>query len=312
MNSLISVIIPIYNVEEYLVRCVNSILNQTYDNMEIILVDDGSPDNSGKIADELAERDNRIIVYHKKNGGLSDARNFGVSKANGEYITFIDSDDYVADDYVEYLYSLIRENNADISVCAFSPTSIESFTFECDNSLENIIVTGLKACELLLGSMYIELVTAWGKMYRKELVHKYPFPFGRKHEDEATTAKYYYDSKTVAIGKQVKYAYFQNPNGIMSIIKKKDEKNIDAIWARKYRADFFEKENNIFLAKLAWKKYYNYLFDETLKLDNCCRSEILEKRIGRHLKFQTKILLLLYTGSYPIFAFVWEKYHKNL
>ena len=103
MKPLISVILPIYNVAQFLPRCIESVCSQTYDNLEIILVDDGSPDDCGDICDKYAEKDNRIVVVHKQNGGLSDARNKGAEIANGEYITFIDSDDYVTDTYVEYL-----------------------------------------------------------------------------------------------------------------------------------------------------------------------------------------------------------------
>lgn len=106
LQPLISVIVPCYNVEEYLPKCIESILNQTYRNLEILLVDDGSPDNCGRICDEYAAKDSRIRIIHKKNGGLSDARNAALDVMTGEYVTFIDSDDYVSDDYVEYLYPL--------------------------------------------------------------------------------------------------------------------------------------------------------------------------------------------------------------
>lgn len=112
MNPLISVIVPIYNVEKYLARCVDSIVNQTYKDFELILVDDGSPDNSGKICDEYAKKDSRIKVVHKKNGGLSDARNAGMAVATGEYISFIDSDDYVSDDFFECLLDVMNKKTA--------------------------------------------------------------------------------------------------------------------------------------------------------------------------------------------------------
>ena len=108
LQPLISVIVPCYNVEEYLPKCIESILNQTYRNLEILLVDDGSPDNCGRICDEYAAKDSRIRIIHKKNGGLSDARNAALDVMTGEYVTFIDSDDYVSDDYVEYLYKIIK------------------------------------------------------------------------------------------------------------------------------------------------------------------------------------------------------------
>ena len=117
MKPLISVILPIYNVAQFLPRCIESVCSQTYDNLEIILVDDGSPDDCGDICDKYAEKDNRIVVVHKQNGGLSDARNKGAEIANGEYITFIDSDDYVTDTYVEYLYSLIEKYHTRMSLC---------------------------------------------------------------------------------------------------------------------------------------------------------------------------------------------------
>ena len=117
MEPKISIIVPVYNVEQYLERCVESLINQTYKNIEIILVDDGATDNSGQLCDELAQRDPRIVVYHKVNGGLSDARNYGIDKASGDYIGFIDSDDFIDDDMYEVLLSNILEYNAFISFC---------------------------------------------------------------------------------------------------------------------------------------------------------------------------------------------------
>lgn len=121
MNEKISIIIPIYNVEKYLKKCLDSVISQTYKNLEIILVDDGSPDKCGKICDEYQEIDNRIIVLHNKNIGLSGARNSGLKIATGKYVTFIDSDsdDYIADDYIEVLYKILKEKNADISICNY-------------------------------------------------------------------------------------------------------------------------------------------------------------------------------------------------
>ena len=116
-QDLISVIVPVYNVENYLKRCLDSIINQTYQNIEIILIDDGSTDNSGNLCEDYKKIDNRIKVVHKTNGGLSDARNTGIKKAKGKYITFVDSDDYVEYDYVEYLYNLIKKYDTNISFC---------------------------------------------------------------------------------------------------------------------------------------------------------------------------------------------------
>lgn len=119
MNELISVIVPIYNVEEYLDRCVNSIVNQTYRNIEILLIDDGSKDNSGKISDERAKKDDRIRVFHKENGGLSDARNYGIERAKGAIYSFIDSDDYVDEKFIEIMYENMIATGSQISAVGY-------------------------------------------------------------------------------------------------------------------------------------------------------------------------------------------------
>ena len=154
-KSLVSVIIPVFRVEDYLNRCVESIVNQTYDNLEIILVDDGSDDNCPHMCDEWAKKDDRIVVYHKQNGGLSDARNFGTDKANGELITYIDSDDYILPEYVEHLYNSLVEHNADISCCNFEYvySAEREIGFNKNEELTGINKTsGKNACYDLLTS----------------------------------------------------------------------------------------------------------------------------------------------------------------
>ena len=124
-KDLITVVIPVYNVERYLRKCIDTVCNQTYRNTQIILVDDGSNDGCGIICDEAARKDKRIVVIHKSNGGLSDARNRGIDIARGKYITFIDSDDYISEDYLEYLYGILKKNNAQISICGHIKTKNE-------------------------------------------------------------------------------------------------------------------------------------------------------------------------------------------
>ena len=130
MEELISIIVPIYKTEKYLDRCIKSIINQTYKNLEVILVDDGSPDRCGVICDKWAQKDKRIKVIHKENGGVSDSRNAGLDIANGEYIGFVDSDDYIHKDFIKILYNLCKENNSDISVC-------ETFKTDKDEDINN-------------------------------------------------------------------------------------------------------------------------------------------------------------------------------
>ena len=120
MDKLISIIVPVYNVEKYVAECIESIIKQTYQNLEILLIDDGSTDNSGKICDKYAEKDKRIKIIHKENGGVSSARNLGLDLAQGEYIAFIDSDDFVSNKYIESLYSAIEHKDAEIVLSKYS------------------------------------------------------------------------------------------------------------------------------------------------------------------------------------------------
>ena len=166
-KDLISVIVPVYKVEKYLEKCIESVLKQTYTNLQIILVDDGSPDNCGKICDEYAKKDSRIEVIHKINGGLSDARNVGINRANGRYIGFVDSDDYIKEDMYEKLINLIKEYDADISICnLYDVIDGKEYVRNKDNGIhEYSRIDILK--EILLDKNIQSY--AWNKLYKKEL-----------------------------------------------------------------------------------------------------------------------------------------------
>ena len=165
MDEKISVIVPVYNVEQYLERCVESIINQTYKNLEIILVDDGSTDNSGKLCDELAKKDNRIKVIHKENAGVSEARNSGIQKATGEYLCFVDADDFVMNDYIKYLHKLIAINCSDIAVCAkmFSNFNEKQASDEAIETLdgENAVIRILN---------YRMPIGVYSRIFKKDLI----------------------------------------------------------------------------------------------------------------------------------------------
>lgn len=293
---LISIIVPVYNVEKYLERCVGSIISQTYENQEIILVNDGSPDKSGEICDTFAQIDSRIEVYHKENGGLSDARNFGVEHSSGEYIAFIDSDDYIAPNYIEYLLSLIKKYNADISACYMTETYGYTADYRTNDEFQNEqLLTGKEACLKLFGNLYSVLVTAWGKLYRSDIVKKYIFPVGKIHEDEATTCKYYYEATRVAVGNRCLYAYYKNPKGIMHT--KGNSINPDVIWSFEHRAMFFEEHNERKLAGISWNFLYNYLVRDSI--ENQGRSDSLIKSFskGKRVGLKTRLEVILYSIS---------------
>ncbi|MGA4516237.1 glycosyltransferase family 2 protein [Solibacillus silvestris] len=238
MSELISIIVPIYNVEDFLHRCVDSILNQTYKNLEIILVNDGSPDQCGKICEEYAKLDNRVKVIHKENGGLSDARNAGIEVAEGQYLAFIDSDDWIHEEYIEILYELLRKTNSDISICNFLMTSTENF--QVDNSKAELYTySNIKALEQLYNDeFYVQMVTSWGKLYKKNLFEGLSFPVGRVHEDEFTTYKLLYKANKVVLTTAKLLYYWQREDSIMGDrfnIKNK----LDQIDALNERVEFF-------------------------------------------------------------------------
>lgn len=191
-NELISIIVPVYNVEQYLEKCVNSIVNQTYKNLEIILVDDGATDSSGKLCDELAKIDNRIKVYHKENGGLSDARNYGVERATGDYIGFVDSDDYIDAEMYEKLYEAIKKENVDVAECNLKiiyPEREELFT---EQNYYNVCTKQ----EYLEEYLKIEKIfgSVWTKLISKKIAKELLFPKGKLYED----TYYAYDLINVA------------------------------------------------------------------------------------------------------------------
>lgn len=217
-KPLISVIVPIYKVEKFLKRCIDSILSQSYDNLEIILVDDGSPDSCGKICDEYSRKDKRIKVLHKENGGLSDARNKALDIYKGEYVTFIDSDDYVSKYYIENLYNALEQGNADLAMSwfenVFDGKPIKSTpSYKIENSLKV-----LNAEECLTRLLYQDGVetSAWGKLYPRKSFIKHRFPKGKLYEDIPVTSKIIAESTKIAVISNVDYYYYQRIDGIQN------------------------------------------------------------------------------------------------
>ena len=213
-EDLISIVIPVYKVEKYLEKCVESVINQTYKNLEILLVNDGSPDNCPKICDEYAQKDNRIKVIHKENGGLSDARNAGIDVATGKYITFIDSDDYISNDYVEYMYNLAKKHNAQIATCEFEIVYLEDELKNNSEYIEDIEV--LTPRDFFYNMLFAKRsdVTACAKLYEIELFKEIRYPKGVVYEDTATTYKLIEKCNKIATGNKKCYFYFTRPNSI--------------------------------------------------------------------------------------------------
>lgn len=213
-NILISVIIPCYKVEDYIRTCVDSIIIQTYKNLEIFLVDDGSPDRCGEICDEYAKKDHRIKVIHKKNGGLSDARNVAIDVAQGEYITFVDSDDYVTPDYVESLYNLIVGNNAQMSVTWCLSFKEGTQPIQTDEVINTKVFNANEA----IANMFYQKDfdnAAWAKMYHRSLFDTgIRYPKGWIYEDLATTYRLMQHCSRIAFSNYKNYYYLLRNNSI--------------------------------------------------------------------------------------------------
>lgn len=211
---LITVIVPVYKVPEYIHKCLDSVLKQTYHNLEIILVDDGSPDECGHICDEYGLKDKRITVIHKENGGLSDARNVALDVCKGKYVTFIDSDDYISPDYVMYLYDLIKNNHSDLAICDFEYVSTTGKKFRNCNydGLVKVMTVKEALVELCKGSLFTN--SAWGKLYLTEHFKDIRYPKGFLFEDIPTTYKLFLKSKKIVFGRKAEYYYVYRPDAI--------------------------------------------------------------------------------------------------
>ena len=212
MNEIISIVVPIYNVEEYVTKCVESICKQSYQNLEIILVDDGSTDASGNLCDELFGMDGRIKVIHKANGGLSDARNCGIEIATGDYIAFIDGDDYIAPRMFETLLGNLKRFDADVSACGYDMVYSDHVINICEGTFVKKYST-VEAFKVLLHK-YNMGVVAWNKLYKKELFHKIRYPFGKHFEDINTTYKIISKAKTIVYDPVPLYHYIQRNDSI--------------------------------------------------------------------------------------------------
>lgn len=237
--ELISIIVPVYKVEEYLDECVESIVQQTYENLEIILVDDGSPDTCPEKCDNWAERDSRINVIHKKNGGLSDARNAGMHTATGQYIAFVDSDDWIEKTYIESLYRAIQENGAEISACDVREVYCKAdVPTVCDTSARTTKSTPEEALgELLKGRTF--RAVAWNKLYRAELLKDEQFEVGRLHEDEFFSYRIFDKAASLTYTDLPLYNYRQREGSIMTTLT---IKRLDSLEAYLGRLNLLEKK----------------------------------------------------------------------
>ena len=227
----ISVIVPVYNVRPYLKRCIDSIIAQTYSNLEILLVDDGSTDGSGELCDAYARQDARIQVIHKKNGGLSDARNCGIEHAQGRYLCFVDSDDGIAPQMIEVLYRELLENAADISAVGWKAFDSDAFPSVKEQEAASKILQPKEAILQILCSEELGDF-AWNKLYRRSLFQEIQYPYGRMLEDLGTTYRLFEKCVRIVYCPVPLYFYYQRPD---SILHKRTKKFYEDKWDMGYQ-----------------------------------------------------------------------------
>lgn len=292
-KDLISVIVPVYKVEKYLEKCIESIIKQTYTNLQIILVDDGSPDNCGKICDEYAKKDSRIEVIHKINGGLSDARNVGINRANGRYIGFVDSDDYIKEDMYEKLINLIKEYDADISICNLYDVIDGN---ECIRNKDNGIheYSRIDILKEILLDKNIQSY-AWNKLYKKELFDEIKYPIGKKYEDIGTTFYLFEKCNKIVVTSEPEYYYLKRADSLVNNVTESTVLDYTEIIIQRY---LYTKEN---IKEL--KKYNNYYLAKTLitahnDIENL--ENISEEMQQRYKKLYELVLEIIKSNSKDI------------
>ena len=239
---MISVIVPVYKVEKYLPRCVDSILAQTYKDLEIILVDDGSPDNCGEICDEYALKDSRIKVIHKQNGGLSDARNVGIEAAKGEYISFIDSDDYIAIDYIATLYKLLIDNSAEMSKVNYKTVYDDRGIIESKRKKEAIVYTNHDVERAFLD---LKIDSSCVFLYSRELIGNTRFIEGKTSEDILFNFEIFKKAKKFVYLPTEKYCYYYNLDSISNGCFNKNMLNY--LNFRKEIYDFYLQKQDLYM-----------------------------------------------------------------
>ena len=315
MDELISVIIPVYNVEQYVERCLNSVINQSYPNLEIILVDDGSTDKSGEICDQYALKDSRIKVIHEENAGLGEARNRGLRIASGDYICFVDSDDWIEEDYCKELVQAAERTNSDIAICGYNECLKEGKTPKVKYD-DCFTITGKEILHYTMtaNGKYWFNISVWNKLYKREIISELWFK-SRVYEDIMYNAESMYRANKIAYANKCLYNYRINREG--SIISKGfQRKTIEfEMKFKEERVEFFKRNNEIKLARDAeavviHDKLLYYAF-MSLSKDNY--SEYIKKykedlrRCGFIADTKTNIALLIF----KCFPRLWIKIIKK-
>lgn len=318
MDGLVSVIIPVYNVEQYLEVCLKSIMYQTYKNIEIILVDDGSTDVSGAICDAYAQKDSRIYVIHKENGGLSEARNIGVAVSKGKYVMFVDSDDMVAPNLVEYLYNLMCTYNATISICDLLHIFPGEEINFCDETEHYIFNSEQAVCEMFYQKTF--LVAACGKLYDRRCFENIFFPVGMLFEDSAVMYKILDQAQNIVYGNAKLYGYMHREGSITTKKFSKRDCDILTICAEiieymSHRSEALQVAAKAYQTSGAFRIYMNAPRNGEYDSEINCSKKIIESNwkrvfICKHVRFKMRMAILMYILARPLMPIVYKKVNR--
>lgn len=306
----ISVIVPVYKVERFLSRCVDSILAQTYEDFELILVDDGSPDNCGRICDAYAQKDDRVHVIHQHNGGLSAARNTGIdwafSNSDSRWLAFVDSDDWVHPEYLKTLYHTAEQTGCKLSACGFYRTAGEELP-----DIQDFSISCLSANDYYCGTVH-EGVTAvaWNKLYHKSLFRHLRYPIGKLHEDEFTTYQAVYQAGRIGVTPAQLLAYYQNPEGIMR--SDWNPRRMHVLEAFEQQIEFARSTQNSRLLNKVALQYIYGVYEHLGKAKVVYRKELIRKlqvalKLGRECGCFPRSwdTLWAYEAAYPCKPLWW-------
>lgn len=310
-NKKVSIVIPVYNVEKHIERCLDSVLAQTYKNISVIIIDDGSTDSSGAICDSYAEKEERIRVFHTENRGLCNARNAGLDKIKGDYVIFVDSDDYLAPDTIEFLLDRLHKYDADISAGGYDCVDEEgNSTPREKTSFDDGAITTDEYWRLFYTDVRTYYVVVWAKLYKGSLWKSVRFPTkrGLYHEDEFVTHQILDQCETIALSNKTIYHYLQRQGSIMGTVY--SEKNLDAAEGILLRCEYFIDKGNyplaaktLMVAMYSILKGYGYLgkIDRIKELRKTFRrlyGRLLLKKCNR----KTKLKCGIFCVSIKLFA----------
>lgn len=287
----ISVIVPVYRVEKYLARCVDSVLNQTFRDFDLILVDDGSPDQCPAICDAYAKKDSRIHVIHQKNGGLSAARNAGLDyimdHSDSQWVTFLDSDDWLHPGTLEALLDAAVSNQKIVSICGFERT--EGLSPEVT---ESQLVSEIRNTRAFYQEDPILLTVAWGKLYKKDCFREIRFPVGKLHEDEFTTYRVLFTQESIAYVPAPMYAYYVNPESITGVSW--NPRRMEVWEAFRQQIRFFDDRGDRELGNLCHNRYLKNAFIQLQQLENLDEPGELSSYLP---EIKEKVCSLLHEGK---------------